>query len=59
KIKGPVLVLEEAVSPVVAALDDVNRNSRKHDPRASGHAQVNGPARPPLTEKRGLSLISF
>jgi hypothetical protein len=51
KIKGPVLVIEEAVRAVVAALNDVDGDTRKHDACASRHAGVNGPAAGPLTEE--------
>jgi hypothetical protein len=51
KIKLSVLDSEEAVSLVVAPLDNMHGNTREHDARASRHEAVNGPTHAPLTEK--------
>ena len=57
KEKAAILVFAKASRAIVAPLYGVNGNAWNYDASASGHPQVNVAVEPPLTGKRGLSLI--
>jgi hypothetical protein len=50
QIERAIILIEKALSLVVAALDGVNRNPGNHDPRAPWHVGSTDAARLPLTE---------
>jgi hypothetical protein len=50
EIKASVLLVTEAVLPIVTPLDDMHRDAGKHDAGAARHSTLNGARVGTLTE---------
>lgn len=50
EIKIAILLVIEALLPIVAAVDEVHRDTRQHDARTSRHDNKNGRHTLPLTK---------
>jgi ribosomal protein L23 len=57
KIKLAILIGAKARLAVVATVDNVHRNTRKHETRATRHGRTNEWQAAIVDQKRGLSLI--